>query len=113
MLGIHALDASLSLFEELGMQQIEKAVLSNSQYLCELISDTPELELITNPASDRLAGIVTFRPCDHDPEPIYRQLMAAGVICAHRAGGIRFSPHFYNTKAQLKTALTAVKRYSR
>jgi len=26
------------------------------------------------------------------------------VICAYRGGGIRFSPHFYNTQQQIREA---------
>ena len=31
--------------------------------------------------------------------------MDNGVVCANRGGGIRFSPHFYNTPEQLDAAL--------
>ncbi len=105
MLAIHALDASLSLFEEVGMEQVEAAVLNNSGYLCERILATPGFELLTDPGPERRAGIVTFGIGGRDPKAVYRQLMEQGVICAQRAGGVRFAPHFYNTPEQLDRAI--------
>ena len=98
MLGIHALHATLSLFQELGMAVVEKGVLERSSMLMAAISAHDELELVTPDVAGRYGGIVTFR-CRYldraGHADLYRQLMGEGVICAHRAGGIRFSPHFY------------------
>ncbi len=99
MLAIHALNASLSLLEEAGMAQIEAAVLSRAEALIAWVSAQPDLELVTPPQPDRHAGIVTFRRSDLDRSghaALYRRLMAGGVICAYRAGGIRLSPHAYS-----------------
>jgi len=99
MLGIQALNASLSLFENVGMAAVESAVLANAAALMRWVQVQPELELITPARPGRFAGIVTFRHIglDHAGHAdLYRKLMKAGVVCAHRAGGIRFSPHFYS-----------------
>jgi len=99
MLGIHALNASLSLLEDIGMAQVESGVLANAGSLMGWVDSNPDLELITPAAPGRYAGIVTFRCKRLDQAghaQLYRKLMKAGVVCAHRAGGIRFSPHFYN-----------------
>jgi len=99
MLGIHALNASLSLLEEIGMVDVESAVLSNAETLMAWVQARPELELITSAEQGRYAGIVTFRHGQLDQAghaDLYRKLMQAGIVCAHRAGGIRFSPHCYN-----------------
>jgi hypothetical protein len=34
--------------------------------------------------------------------------MAAGVICSPRAGGVRFSPHFYTPRDRLEMSLELV-----
>jgi selenocysteine lyase/cysteine desulfurase len=98
MLGIHAMEASLSLLEQIGMENVEAEVLRRSSLLVEAILAEPRLELITPHQVERRAGIVTFRFRGRDADfhaRLYRQLMAHGVICAHRAGGIRYSPHYY------------------
>jgi selenocysteine lyase/cysteine desulfurase len=99
MLCIQALDASLSLFEDVGMDNVEAAVLANSAELIDWVQNQQDLELITPAQADRHAGIVTFRHQKLDAQghaSLYRALMRAGVICANRAGGIRLSPHFYS-----------------
>ncbi|UCC55509.1 MAG: aminotransferase class V-fold PLP-dependent enzyme, partial [Gammaproteobacteria bacterium] len=88
MTGIHALHASLSLLEETGMQNIEQRVLENSRYLIDFIQDHgDELELITPPADDRHAGIVTFRPRHEAAQSLFDRLGNENVLCALRGGG--------------------------
>jgi len=108
MLGIHALNASLSLLEDVGMQEVERCVLARSQLLMDRILETPECELLTPHESGRFGGIVNFHfkgisRAGH--EHIYRQLMGQQVICAFRGGGIRFSPHFYVSNESLEEAV--------
>jgi len=102
MLGIHAFEASLSLLQELGMEQIESELLNRTGMLMQQVSSDSRLELISRDEDGRRSGIVTFRVrgFDHAAHAaLYRGLMQAGVICAHRAGGIRFAPHFYTDPA--------------
>ncbi len=108
MLGIHGLEASLSLIEEVGINNIEQHVLERSRYLIDAISDHPQLRLITTPNSERQSGIVTFSATAGDNAGIQQQLSELGIQCALRAGGIRFSPHFYTPMAQLEQALNQI-----
>jgi len=105
MLGIFGLEASLSLLEEVGLDEVEARVLANARYLIERIQDEPRLELLSAAASGRHAGIVTFRVRGEDPLVTHRRLSEAKVVCARRGGGVRFSPHFYNSREQLAAAL--------
>ena len=101
MLGIHALNASLELIEEIGMQEVAKNVLKNTSLLIELISNTGGFSLLTPTERDRHAGIVTFRHSELSPERICSHLKEQRVLCARRGGGVRFSPHFYTSEAEL------------
>ena len=106
MLGVHALNASLRLIEQTGIQKIHKRVIKNSIYLIELVKQhRNRLSLLSVPEPERLSGIVTFRVNDADQQTIYRALMRNGVICANRGGGIRFSPHFYTTRKEIRRAI--------
>jgi len=110
MLGIYAMNASLSLFEEVGMDIVEREVLARSQRLIDLVDTDEQLELVTPREEGRHAGIVTFRVSALDGEGhagLYRRLMGQGILCANRAGGIRFSPHFHTPMEHLERALTA------
>lgn len=110
MLGIHALEASLALLEEVGLAEVEARVLANARLLIEMIAAQPRLELMSPPHPERHAGIVTFRVIDRDSRDVFRHLQEQGVVCALRSGGIRFSPHFYNTQSQLEEALAQALR---
>jgi cysteine desulfurase / selenocysteine lyase len=105
LLGIHALRASLSLLQEVGLNQIAAAIDDRWQRLHDgLLSLGCE---ILTPAA-RHAGILTFRPAHGDTETLFRRLQDAGVLCAQRGGGIRFSPHFYLPLDGLDAALALV-----
>jgi cysteine desulfurase/selenocysteine lyase len=105
MVGIFGLEASLAVLEDVGLDEVQARVLSNARYLMRLVEADSRLELVTPTAPERHAGIVSFRLSGRDVEQVYRQLMERGVVCAKRGGGIRFSPHFYNTQRQLEQAL--------
>ncbi len=111
LLAAHALEASLSLIEETGIQKIHEQVVSISGYIMEKArSIRPEVELISPQAEARRSGIVTLRPGDADPETLRRSLLDCGVVCAARGGGLRFSPHFYNEPGEIDAAFDALSR---
>jgi selenocysteine lyase/cysteine desulfurase len=104
MLGIHALDASLSLLLETGIDAVQAAVEERVARLMELI-DQRGFELLSPRKPSSRAGILTFRVPDVDAQPLHRALMERGVICAQRGGGIRFSPHFHTPEQVLDQAV--------
>jgi len=106
MLGIHALDASLSLLLEVGMKQVQSAIRERVDRLVELI-DKQGFELLSPRAPERRAGIVTFRVPDTDAKALHGALMHQGIVCAQRGGGIRFSPHFYTEESILERAVSS------
>jgi len=102
MLGIHALDASLKLLLSTGMENIERMVLERASALIDMVLEDKKLALISPSQWERCSGIVTFRFTHLNPQEhmmLYQKLMKKRVICAYRAGGIRFSPHFYTPYA--------------
>ena len=111
MLGIYALNASLSLLLEAGMEDVEKEVLTRTEHLFNAINSRPELELITPSALNRYAGIVTLRHKKYDNLSLYNHLMKNKVICAFRSGGIRLSPHFYTPIDQLDSVIDIIMNY--
>lgn len=105
MLGIQALSASLSLLLETGMETVEAKVIERSDYLKAAIADHPQLVLLSDRQSPLKSGIVVFKHQSHDNQALYQHLQQNGVVCAPRGGGIRFSPHFYNSFAEIDQAL--------
>lgn len=109
MTGIHALHASLGLLLEVGMDRIQQQVMENSRCIIDFIEKHADrYALLTPQAPGQHAGIVTFRPLRETPEALHNRLSVARVACALRAGGIRFSPHFYTPRGKLDTALAVL-----
>jgi cysteine desulfurase/selenocysteine lyase len=117
MLGVYALEASLSLLEEVGIRSVHKTVNALIGRLIGLI-DEQGFELLSPRLPNRRAGIVTFRVPGIESGLLQEALMARGVICGSRGGGIRFSPHFYTPVEHLERAVAvttelASQRYRR
>ncbi|MFZ2407462.1 MAG: aminotransferase class V-fold PLP-dependent enzyme [Methylobacter sp.] len=108
MLGIHAFSASLSLLLETGMAAIEAQVLEQSDYLINAIDKNGQLVLLSGRHSQLKSGIVIFKHRAIANEVLYKHLQDNGVVCALRGGGIRFSPHFYNTFEEIDRALELI-----
>ena len=100
-LGSHALSASLSLLLEIGMATVESLVLKNAEQIKVEISRNNQLILMSNVKSPLKSGIVVFKHHTIANEKLYKHLQNNGVVCALRGGGIRFSPHFYNTEQEI------------
>jgi len=105
MLGIHAMSASLSLLEQIGKQQIEDMVLDNSAYLIDKLEQISSVRVLTPKARQQHAGIVSFTVDGADLTQLQTKLAGKRVICVHRGGGIRFSPHFYISRNLLDKAI--------
>jgi selenocysteine lyase/cysteine desulfurase len=111
MLGIHALHASLSLLLEVGIPAVSHLIHENATYLLDALSCQSHIEILTPITADRYAGIVTFHHRKAKAEALWQYLSEHGVICAHRGGGIRLSPHFYNQKIGLEYTIKLIDDY--
>lgn len=109
MLGIHALNASLELILKVGVDNIYKQLQQRIQFLIEQLKTINDIHFNSDISLPIKSGIVNFNLQNIDSGQLYQELMKSGVICAHRGGGIRFSPHFYTTEANLKKAVDRLK----
>lgn len=107
LLGVQALEASLSLIEEVGIEQVWRQLQERTAHLIDGI-DRHGLELLSPRAPECRAGIVTFRVAGIPSSELYAGLMQRRVLCAQRGGGIRFSPHFYTPVEVIDRALGEV-----
>lgn len=101
----HALSASLELLLEVGLGRIQEALQQRTAYLIQSIGALPGARLLSPATPERRAGIVTFGFAGIDSQWLYQRLMQAGVVCAARGGGVRWSPHFYTSQEVLDRAL--------
>jgi selenocysteine lyase/cysteine desulfurase len=98
-----AMNASLSLFTEVGLERVFAQVRERADQVVEWAARRPDVGLVTPSDPAERAGIVTVLP--RDAADASRRLDAAGVRHSLREGAIRLSPHFYTTAEELDRAL--------
>jgi selenocysteine lyase/cysteine desulfurase len=97
------LNASLDLFFEYGVPDVYARIGGLTERIVRWASDRDDVRLVTPADPAKRAGIVAVAP--RDPAAASERLTAAGVTHSLREGAIRLSPHFYNTEAEVDTAL--------
>jgi selenocysteine lyase/cysteine desulfurase len=100
------LNASLELLFELGPTAVSSHVADLAARIVDWVAARPDVTLITPASPDRRAGIVTLRP--RDTSASAARLDQAGVVFSLREGGIRLSPHCYNTREEVDAALAVL-----
>ncbi|AZC29813.1 aminotransferase class V-fold PLP-dependent enzyme [Pseudomonas chlororaphis] len=113
MLGAMALEASLSLLEEVGMEHVATLIAERVQWLQDGLNAIPGVRLHTplNPA--RRGGIFSFSIDGIDNQVVYEALQQQQVVCIPRGPGVRFSPHFYTEKRVIDETLAIVAEIAR
>ena len=105
--GIYALNASLKLFKEFGIENVERRVIENSTYFINELKNIGYNPILKNQSEESLSGIVSIR--NEKNKEIYEELEKKNVNAAFREGIIRFSPHFYNTNEEIDIVISKLK----
>lgn len=109
MLGAMALDASLSLLEEVGMRAVGKALSERIDHFQRELSCMPGVRVLSPADPTRRAGITTFRIDSWENPELFQRLKTEQIICALRGGGVRLSPHFYTSDEVIEQTLAVVR----
>ncbi|MDA8122490.1 MAG: aminotransferase class V-fold PLP-dependent enzyme [Deltaproteobacteria bacterium] len=99
--GLAAFNASLDLLLSIGADRIWERVRRLTEGVIETARRNGYEVLSPGNPEDR-SGIVTFRVPGADPNALWKALLGRNVVCSPRAGGIRVSPHFYNTPGEIE-----------
>lgn len=109
IVGCYGMNAAVELFMRFGRDAIATRILALKQHLVAALRTKGYA--ITGPAEGPTAsGITTFRHPSKSATELFGTLEKAGISCSlrHDPQGrdyLRFSPHFYNTEAELDYAL--------
>lgn len=109
---------ALALQDRIGRKAIEERARALGQAAIEGLRKIHGVQLWTHPDPARSAAVVSFRPGTLDIPRLTQALYKNDRIgCAPRGGsdrpGIRFSPHIYNTMAEVDRAVAAIAKYMR
>ena len=100
MYGLHAAN---ELLLEIGISQIEQRVLDLTGRLIEGLR-LKGYRLVTPTGESERSGIVVFQSDRHSSAELCTLLKRENVIAADR-GGVRLSPHFYNSETEIDQVL--------
>ena len=103
---------------KIGRKAIEERSRSLGQALMAGLRRIDGVQLWTHPEPSRSGAVVSFRPGTLDVSKLSAALYRNDRIgCATRGGadrpGIRFSPHIYNTMAEVDRSVAAIAKYMR
>lgn len=110
LLGMVGLRESLRLLESLGREAIATELRRKRRWVVDTLRSRGFSILADNPDPERWGGMYSFEHRDHAANELHAALKAGGVAASLRYAGannpvIRFSPHLYNTDAELQRAL--------
>lgn len=100
------MNESLELILGIGLDKIGRKIETLTTRLIDGIANIRGLTLLTPQARERRAGIVSCTA--KKLTPFTERLDAAGIKYSVRTDVLRFSPHFYNTEADIDAALNAL-----
>jgi isopenicillin-N epimerase len=111
-----AFGEALKLQTQIGRGHIERRSRELAQALNAELRKIDGVKVWTSPDAARSAAVVSFQPGNLDARKLAAALyQRERIACATRGGqdrpGLRFSPHFYNTHAEVDRAVAAVRKY--
>jgi selenocysteine lyase/cysteine desulfurase len=111
-LGIVGFEATLSLLQEFGIENVEKRVSHLRDYAAQKLEEIG-CRLLWKPEAARHSGIVSFQPRDGATAALYKKLDERFALSLRNyhdgADWIRISPHFMNTEADIDELITMIR----
>ena len=107
LIGLVGLLAAMELALEIGVENISTELLRKRAWLVPALQAKGFVVLNAEPKTENASGITTFFQPGKDLAPLHQKLADAGIIASLRTDRkgqnyLRFSPHFYNTDAELR-----------
>lgn len=115
--GYVGLQASVELLLEIGIDHIAAELLRKTDWLVPRLKESGWYVVSAGVSGKHRSGIVSFRREGVDLAAVHARLAAENIVVSlrtDRAGRqyLRFTPHFYNTDAELEQALAALARHA-
>jgi len=102
---VYTARAGLEIIEEVGIGRIRRRISSLAEDLLER-ARSAGMRVRCAPLAEQRSGIIMVEHVE--PAAAVARLREAGVICDHRPGAVRLSPHFYNTTEDSERAIAVL-----
>ena len=113
---IHAFGVQLDFLTGIGTAEIEGRSRELASAAVEALTALDGITLWTSLDPSLRGAVVTFQPGELEPSRVLAALEQDGIVAASRGSdrpGIRFSPHYYNSFADVERGVAAIRRYLR
>jgi selenocysteine lyase/cysteine desulfurase len=111
--GAHLLSVAVNFLLDIDIQKIFKHVIKLTDIIIQFVEDQQSFEL--NSPVDRLqcrSGIINFK-CPNSKDVVIKlRKLRKPIAVSHREGGIRISPHCYNTEEEIQTCMETIAKLS-
>lgn len=105
VISIYGLRASLRLITEIGIDQIEKRILSLSTYLANKLKEK-NYDVHSELEPGKMSGIISFSSKVIPSKEILYKMMKSKIIISEKRGYIIISLHYYNTEDEIDKFIT-------
>jgi selenocysteine lyase/cysteine desulfurase len=102
--GFAGMKEAIGLLMNVGLEKIWERVATLRERLVQGTKTNSKLQLKSSSQPARRSGIVNLA-CKA-PESVAERLAERGIVVSVRAGGLRISPHFYNTEGEIDKLLS-------
>jgi len=106
---VAGLAAALDFHDRIGVERIEARMLELTTAMFDGLKGMKGARMVTPALPELRAGVCIVRFDGKEMRPIHEALYREHRIATAPTGGLRFSPHIYNTLADVERALAAVK----
>ncbi len=101
------MEQSLRLLQEVGQECIQDHLHLLTDYLASQLLERG-YQLLTPMGPEPRSGILTVCHPQRSAHDLWQRLHAARIIAAVREGGVRISPHLYNTRDEMDAVVDAL-----
>ena len=110
LLGTFALNESLRLLLDTGIKPVGERILQLTDMLAGGLEDLG-YKILSPRGEGEKSGILIFSSGNPEKDArLFDYLSGKNVFAAPRGGGIRFSPHFYNSEEEVRTVLDLISK---
>lgn len=107
LIGIAGLEQSLLLLSEVGIENIADHLQTLTDHLAQSLLERG-YQIQTPLMAEARSGILTFSHLQHSAHELWDRLRAARIVATVREGGVRISPHLYNTIEEIDGIIDAL-----
>ena len=107
LLGIAGLEQSLSLLMEIGPAVVATRLHQLTEHLGQRMLHHG-YQILTPMLPEARSGILTVSHAQRSAHELWERLRAARIVAAVREGGVRLSPHLYNTCDEMDAVIDAL-----